>query len=68
MLWAFGAFNKDFFLKLEGPKIAKKGQFVTIKVTDGMTSKPLAGASVEGETTNAQGEATITFLSRGLKI
>lgn len=38
VLWAFDAFNKQYFLKVE-PKViaAKKGGSKTVKVTDGST-------------------------------
>ena len=67
VLWAFDAFGKDFFLALDGPKTARKGEPVTVTVTDGMTSEPLAGAMIEDQTTDEQGEATLTFTSSGVK-
>ena len=67
VLWAFDAFGKDFFLALDGPKTAKRGEPVTVTVTDGMTGEPLAGATIKDQTTNAQGEATLTFESSGIK-
>ena len=67
VLWAFDAFGKDFFLKLEGPKTARKGEPVTVTVTDAMTGEPLAGATIKDQTTNAEGEATFNFTSKGLK-
>ena len=67
VLWAFDAFGKDFFLKLEGPRTARKGRPVTVTVTDGMTGEPLSGATIEDQVTNDQGEATFTFKSPGVK-
>ncbi|HEX4435574.1 MAG TPA: hypothetical protein VH061_02145 [Solirubrobacteraceae bacterium] len=67
VLWAFNAFEKTHFLKL------KKGKHGagTVRVTDGSTEEPIEGATVgpvdngPGVTTNAQGEATLTFSTAG---
>ncbi len=69
MLWAFNAFNAEHFLKLAGSHIATTRQPITVKVTDGQTGEPIAGALVgpvnntEGVTTKSNGEAMITFNS-----
>jgi hypothetical protein len=67
VLWAFNAFEKSHFLKL------KKGKHGagSVLVTDGLTGEPIENATVgpvnngPGATTNAQGEATLTFTAPG---
>jgi hypothetical protein len=67
VLWAFNAFEKSHFLKL------KKGKHGagSVLVTDGSTGEPIEDAIVgpvnngPGVTTNAQGEATLTFAAPG---
>jgi hypothetical protein len=65
VLWAYDFFNKVHLLKLTGPPVANVGQPVTVKVTDGGTGAAMAGASVGGQTTDAQGSASITFTQTG---
>ncbi|KAF8992283.1 hypothetical protein BDQ17DRAFT_1312996 [Cyathus striatus] len=66
-LFAFDAFSKVHFLKLTGPNIAKVGKPVTLTVTDGLNNNaPVAGATVEGETTDANGQVTVIFTSAGV--
>jgi hypothetical protein len=60
VLWAFDAFNAAHFLKLTGPHAAHAGQPFTVTVTDLMTGDPISGATVGGQTTAANGTATIT--------
>lgn len=68
VLWAFDAFNKSYFLKLRGPLVAKKGKAISVKVTDGSTAVAIADATVGGQTTDANGQASVTFDSAGLKV
>ena len=65
VLWAFDAFNKTHFLKLDGPEKAARGTPVTYTVTDGMNNTPIEGASIGGATTDANGKATISFTRSG---
>jgi hypothetical protein len=65
ILWAFDAFSKSHFLKLEGPRTARQGQAVTYTVTDGATGNPVAGADVHGGTTDANGHVSVTFAKAG---
>ncbi|KAL0576841.1 hypothetical protein V5O48_005138 [Marasmius crinis-equi] len=61
ILWAFDAFSKNHFLKLEAPITVKKGTSAQLKVTDGMTGAPVSGATVEemhGSNTAAIGTST----------
>lgn len=67
LLWAFDAFNKAHFLKLDGPHTAHIGQAVTLTVTDGATGSPIAGAEVDGQTSDANGHVSVTFGSAGVK-
>jgi hypothetical protein len=67
VLWAFNAFEAAHFLKL---KKGKRGSS-SVRVTDGMSGAPIEGATVgpidngAGATTNAQGEAIVTFSTPG---
>lgn len=65
VLWAFDAFNKVHFLKLTGPLTAVRNQPVTVTVTDGTDGTPVSGALVDQQLTNANGQAVLTFSSRG---
>lgn len=67
VLFAFNAFNAEHFLKLTGPHLAAAGHPITVKVTEGSTGAPIAGATVDGVETNSSGEATITFAKPGLE-
>lgn len=73
VLFAFDAFNKEHFLKLTGPLLARAGQSVTVTVRDGQNSQPISGATVGpinntgSVTTDASGQAQVTFQSPGLK-
>jgi len=73
VLFAFDAFSKAHFLKLTGPHFARAGQPITVTVTDGQNGTPISGASVGpigntgSATTNAAGQAQVTFASRGVK-
>ncbi len=67
ILFAFDAFNKENFLKLtrdqSGP--LKTNTPFTVTVTDGQDGTPVEGATVGGQTTDANGQARITFSRRG---
>jgi len=66
ILWAFDAFNKAHFLKLTGPTTAHKNQPVVLNVIDGSTGTPVAGAVVNGQTTDANGNVSVTFTKTGV--
>ncbi|KAJ7348453.1 hypothetical protein DFH08DRAFT_778964 [Mycena albidolilacea] len=66
ILWAFDAFNAQHFLKLEGPKKAKRGVPTNFTVTDGMTGEAVEGATVNGVTSNAGGVVRIALGKKGL--
>lgn len=67
ILWAFDAFNKNAFLKVEPHAIAaKKGETKTVTITDGQTGAPVQGALIDGVTTDANGKAVLTFPKRGV--
>lgn len=61
VLWAFDAFSKSHVLKLAGPRSARVGQPATYHLTDAQTGAAVAGADVNGGTTDAAGNATLTF-------
>ncbi|MCJ1390283.1 hypothetical protein MMC18_003141 [Xylographa bjoerkii] len=67
VLWAFDAFNKVYFLKVE-PEAAlvKVGESLTVTVTDGTTGVVVPGAEIDGVVTNAAGMATLTFAHVGV--
>ena len=73
VLFAFDAFNKQHFLKMTGPHVAKVGEPITVTVKDGQNAQPIANATVGpinntgSATTDANGKAQVTFQSRGLK-
>ena len=65
-LWAFDAFSKAHVLKLAGPTSGTTGRPVSVRVTDGDTGAPLAGTSVGGSTTGADGRVALTFADEGI--
>jgi hypothetical protein len=77
VLWGYNYFNLSHLLSLSGPSTANAGTPFTVKVTEGRTGEPIAGAAigemVEGvtttipasATTNAAGEATIALSRTG---
>ena len=67
ILFAFDAFNKVHFLKLTGPHIAYVGHPVVLTVTDGQSGSPVAGAKVDGQTSDANGHVSLTFAKIGLQ-
>lgn len=73
VLFAFDAFNKQHFLKLTGPHVARTGQPISVTVTDGQNGQPIPGATVgpinntASVTTDASGRADVTFQNQGLK-
>lgn len=67
VLFAFDAFNKVHFLKLSGPAVTVVGKPQKFTVIDGASGAPVAGASLNGQTTAADGSVVITFASKGIK-
>jgi hypothetical protein len=77
VLWAYNYFNLGHLLNLTGPTSVEVGAPFKVKVSDGQTGEPVAGASigedVEGVTgtissstaTDANGEATVTLNQAG---
>ncbi|KAF8334508.1 hypothetical protein F5887DRAFT_836085, partial [Amanita rubescens] len=65
VLFAFDAFNKVNFLKLTGPGYVHVGHPVILTVTDGQNGSPVAGAEVNGQTSDANGHVSVTFKSPG---
>ena len=67
VLWAFDAFSKSYFLKVNPAYLAvKQGSTKTVKVTDGSTGAAIAGAVIDGVTTEANGNAALTFGKKGV--
>ena len=66
VLWAFDAFSKAHAAKLTGPTAATTGQPFAVTVTDGANGAALAGSSVGGAVTGADGRATLTFDQPGI--
>ncbi|TFK36758.1 hypothetical protein BDQ12DRAFT_686451 [Crucibulum laeve] len=65
VLFAFDGFGKAHILKLTGPELAHKNKLITLTVTDGTTGAPVAGATVNGQTSDANGKVSITFSKLG---
>lgn len=66
VLWAFDGFSKAHFLKLTGPKTTKVNKPTTFVVTDGNTGQAIQGATVNGQTSGADGKVTVTFGTVGV--
>ncbi|KAG5636794.1 hypothetical protein H0H81_006815 [Sphagnurus paluster] len=66
VLWAYGTFEQPP-LKLSGPNVARVGRPITLTVTNGVTGAPVAGALVDGETSDAVGKVSLTFSNGGVK-
>ena len=64
VLYAY-ATGSEPLLALSGPQRAAPGQAVTVRVTDASSGAPVAGASVAGRTTGADGSAVVGPLARG---
>jgi hypothetical protein len=67
VLFTYDFFSKLHLLKLTGPAKAATGQAVNVTVTDGQDGSKIAGASVGGTLTGADGTAALSFDSPGLK-
>ncbi len=66
VLFAYDFFSKVHLLKLAAPGSANTGEPVRVTVTDGQNGSPVAGASVGGQVTGADGGATLTFDTVGV--
>lgn len=67
ILFAYDIFTKLHLLKLIAPRFAQVGEAFQVKVVDGETKEPIAGAAIEGVATGADGLATLTYDSAGLR-
>jgi hypothetical protein len=61
VLFAYGAGNEPLLL-LSGPATATTGAAITVRVVDQRSGAPVAGATVGGATTDAAGNASVTFV------
>lgn len=59
--------GSERILELAGPATASTGQAATFTVTDASNGSPVAGATVEGQTTGADGRASVTFTTAGTR-
>ena len=72
VLWAYDTFTRPLILQLDGPRDAAAGETFTVRVSDwqedaeGNRFAPVAGASVGGQLTDANGEARLTFDQAGV--
>src|SRR5215218_5026218 len=66
VLWAFDGFSKQHALRLSGPSSAHTGEPFSVHVADGQDGTPLAGASVGGKLTGADGNASVEFADKGI--
>jgi hypothetical protein len=67
VLFAYDFFSKLHLLKLTGPTSVSTGEPAVVTVTDGQNGTAVAGASVAGAMTGADGKATISFNSAGVQ-
>ena len=67
LLFAYDIFTKLHLLKLVAPEAAQVGEAFQVKVVDGATNEPIAGAAIDGELTGADGLATLTYATPGLR-
>jgi hypothetical protein len=66
ILWAFDAFNAQYFLKLStSATTVPVGGSIVATVVDGMSGSVIAGALVSTGTTDASGHVTLTFPHAG---
>jgi len=66
VLWAYDLFGKKL-LHASGPRKVRAGRPASIKVVDTEKGKPVAGAKIGGEKTNAKGIATLRFKKPGTR-
>lgn len=72
VLWAYDTFTHPLILQLDGPGAAAIGETFTVRVSDwqedadGHRFAPVAGASVGGQLTDANGEARLSFDQAGV--
>ena len=66
ILWAYDAFNKNNFLKVDPPtaQVAVGGS-ATFTVIDGMSGRPVGGATFNGAVSDSNGVVQLTFPSAG---
>jgi len=57
--------DEPHLLKLTGPHLAHLRQPVVLTVTDGRDGSVVAGADVNGQKTNAEGQVSVTFIETG---
>jgi len=67
VLWAYDMFNKKHLLLLHGTTKVRAGRRFAVKVLDGATGDPLAGARVGGKKTNASGIVRLRYSKPGVK-
>ena len=67
LLFAYDTFTKLHALKLVAPRVAQVGEQFQVEVTDGATGEAIPGASVEGVLTGADGLATLSYPTAGMK-
>ncbi|KAJ3500986.1 hypothetical protein NLJ89_g9544 [Agrocybe chaxingu] len=67
ILFAFDGFGRAHYLKLSGPKVARRSRPVVLTVTDGETGSAVQGATVAGQTSDTEGKVSVTFSSLGVK-
>jgi hypothetical protein len=66
VLWAYEDFTQSPLLRLSGPGTALTGQPFTVRVVDGFDGSVEPGATVGGATTDAAGNASVTFTDAGV--
>jgi hypothetical protein len=66
VLWTFDSFGKKL-LHASGPKQVIAGKVASVRVIDTENGKPVAGATIGGQKTNANGIAKLSFRHRGTR-
>ena len=67
VLWAYDLFSKKHILRLSGPRRVRFGKLFRVKVVDGQTNRPVAGARVGGKKTGKRGVAKLRVRRVGVK-
>jgi hypothetical protein len=67
VLFAYDYFSKLHLLKVSGPASVGTGEPAVVTVVDGQNGSAVAGASVGGATTGADGKATVSFSTAGVQ-
>ena len=69
VVWAYDLFSARQYLALSGPRTARRGQAFRVRVTDAKNNnRPVKGATVGGDRTDARGYARLEADDRGTAV